>query len=297
LPLYEGKFIHQFDHRWATYNESGVVVDVTDAQKQNPEFTIRPRYWINESDIEKRLTAVLINDYSFDEGKEPEWLMGWRDITNVTNERTTIVSIVPIVATNHKFPLFVFPHDLNTYLITCFYANLNSLVFDYVARQKIGGTDLTYTYLKQLPVLPPNRYTESDIAFIVPRVLELTYTANDMRPFYDDVVNSLPEKIRSCGSWLNLSSPYIFDPDRRAILRSELDAWYARLYGLTRDELRYILDPADVMGADYPSETFRVLKEKEIAAYGEYRTRRLVLEAWDAQEAARNADNINGGAA
>jgi hypothetical protein len=77
------------------------------------------------------------------------------------------------------------------------------------------------------------------------------------------------------------AEPFPFDPDRRAILRAELDAYYARLYGLTEEELRYILDPADVMGEDYPSETFRVLKEKEIREYGEYRTRRLVLEAWD----------------
>ena len=61
----------------------------------------------------------------------------------------------------------------------------------------------------------------------------------------------------------------------------ELDACYARLYGLTRDELRYILDPADVMGEDYPSETFRVLKNNEVREFGEYRTQRLVLEAWD----------------
>jgi hypothetical protein len=60
-----------------------------------------------------------------------------------------------------------------------------------------------------------------------------------------------------------------------------LDAWFARAYGLTRDELRYILDPKDVHGADFPSETFRVLREKEEKQLGEYRTRRLVLEAWD----------------
>lgn len=60
---------------------------------------------------------------------------------------------------------------------------------------------------------------------------------------------------------------------------------FARAYGLTRDELRYILDPADVKGPNYPSETFRVLKEKEIRQHGEYRTRRLVLAAWDRMEA------------
>lgn len=74
--------------------------------------------------------------------------------------------------------------------------------------------------------------------------------------------------------------PFGWDPERRALLRAELDAYYAYLYGLTRRELEYILDPKDVMGPDYPSETFRVLKNKEIKEFGEYRTRRLVLEAW-----------------
>jgi hypothetical protein len=68
------------------------------------------------------------------------------------------------------------------------------------------------------------------------------------------------------------------------VLRAELDAWYARMYGLSRDELRYILDPSDTHGPDYPTETFRGLKSKELRAFGEYRTRRLVLEAWDAQQ-------------
>jgi hypothetical protein len=75
--------------------------------------------------------------------------------------------------------------------------------------------------------------------------------------------------------------PFAWDEDPRAHLRAELDAFYARAYGLDRDELRYILDPADVEGADYPSETFRVLKSSEIRRYGDYRTARLVLAAWD----------------
>src|SRR3990170_9144826 len=76
----------------------------------------------------------------------------------------------------------------------------------------------------------------------------------------------------------------------RAQVRAELDACYARLYGLTRDELRYILDPKEVHGEDFPGETFRVLKEKEIKQFGEYRTRRLVLEAWDRLEGWRHND-------
>ncbi len=69
----------------------------------------------------------------------------------------------------------------------------------------------------------------------------------------------------------------------------------ARAYGLTRDELRYIRDPTDVHGPDSPGETFRVLKEKETAKFGEYRTHRLVLEAWDAWERRGDAENVREG--
>jgi len=107
-------------------------------------------------------------------------------------------------------------------------------------------------------------------------VRELVYTADDMEP--------LAEVLRASDSPLATmvpQAPYRWDDARRVQLRAELDAWFARAYGLTRDELRYILDPADVHGPDFPSETFRVLKEKEQRQFGEYRTRRLVLEAWD----------------
>ena len=66
-----------------------------------------------------------------------------------------------------------------------------------------------------------------------------------------------------------------------AFEQAKFDAWYALAYGLSRDELRYVLDPKDVMGEDYPSESFRVLKNNEIRKHGEYRTQRLVLAAYD----------------
>ncbi len=78
--------------------------------------------------------------------------------------------------------------------------------------------------------------------------------------------------------------PFGWDDDRRAQLRAELDAFFAKKYGLSEDDLRYVLDPAKVKGSDYPSESFRGLKEKEIRLYGEYRTERLVLEAWQRME-------------
>jgi hypothetical protein len=56
----------------------------------------------------------------------------------------------------------------------------------------------------------------------------------------------------------------------------------------------YILDPASVMGADYPSETFRVLKQNEEREFGEYRTQRLVLATWDRLHAAEPTRSLPG---
>ena len=63
--------------------------------------------------------------------------------------------------------------------------------------------------------------------------------------------------------------------------KAELDAIFAHLYGLTTEDLRYILDPEDVCGKGCINETFRVLKEREHRELGEYRTKRLVMEAWN----------------
>lgn len=197
----------------------------------------------------------------------PPWLMGWRDVALRSVERTAIAPVLPLVGVDHNTPLWIAKAAPSPAHAAAFLGNLDALVWDYLARQKIGGTSMAYFYLKQLPFLPSVRYTEADLAFIVPRMLELTYTAHDLAGWARDLGHDGP--------------PFPFHPERRAQLRAELDAYYARLYGLTRDELRYILDPADVMGEDYPSETFRVLKNKEMRDLGEYRTQRLVLAAWD----------------
>jgi hypothetical protein len=209
------------------------------------------------------LTGALI------ERKQPRWLMGWRDICRSTDERTVIATVFPKAGVGHTTPL-VFS-TLSADRVAVLTAQLASLPLDYAARQKLAGTHLTYFYLEQLPVLTPNEFTGSDLAFVTNRVLELTYTSHSMRPWAEDLGY--------------FGKPFGFDPEHRAQLRAELDAFFARKYRLPRDELRYILDPADVKGSDYPSETFRVLKNNEKARYGEYRTSRLVLAAWDAQEA------------
>lgn len=262
VPLYEAKMVHQFDSRWATYEQDGNTVrDCTENEKKKPGFQPLPRYWVPQKEVDRRLSA---------KGWNRQWLMGWRNITNATNERTVISSVIPRVGVGHSMPLYFLNPSFSPEYWLAFLSNMSSLVLDYVARQSVGGTNLTYGYLKQFPVLTPDQYTKDDLRFLCVRAQELVYTSLGMRPFAEDLGFSGP--------------PFPWNPGRRALLRAELDAYYAMLYGLTRDELRYILDPADVKGDDYPSETFRVLKNNEIRNFGEYRTARLVLQAWDRLE-------------
>lgn len=262
LPLYEAKMIEQYDHRAGSYEHRGdergfrVLPPTPITAYQNPDYSVTPYYRIDASEVQARLVDKW----------DRRWFIGFKDVTSAVAYRTFILSVIPYSGVGHTMPL-ILPRTGTVSAVACLLANCNSLIADYVARQKIGYIHMTYGYVKQLPIFPPAEYSEADLAFIVPRVLELTYTAHDLKSWAEDLGYD--------------GTPFIFDPERRALLRDELDAFYARLYGLTRDELRYILDPAEVMGADYPSETFRVQKNIEMREFGEYRTRDLVLREFD----------------
>lgn len=356
VPLIEAKMVHQFDHRWATYDAAGEETrDVRLEEKQAPDFHIEPRYWVPDDQVRLRTSrAPKVVRKSWKDGKPdaltlavftwlaghaierdgedweaqacglfaegrlalpdleanrdairelgpalnteapltdadidtirnaggsigdvawsliasraPNWLLGWRDVARSVDIRTTIACIVPRQGVNDKF-LLMFP-SVGARRAAALYGCMNSLVFDYICRQKLSGTALKYFVLKQIACQPPSVLAdEAALGFIIPRILELTYTTHDLAPFARDLGYD--------------GAPFPWEPERRALLRAELDAYYAYLYGLTRRDLNFILEPGDVMGADYPTETFRVLKESEERQFGEYRTKRLVLAAWD----------------
>ena len=230
----------------------------------------------------------------------PKYLMGWRGVTNAMNERTMIASVIPFSGVGHNTQLFA-SRELNSVMMACLLSIFNALPFDFVSRMKIGGSYATMFVVKQLPILSPSTFTDAAINFIVPRVFALTYTATDIvewaRALWNDASADLRKHILSQHKDLPTGTdietlaannfdpasipPIVFEDMHRANLRAELDAYFAKLYGLSRRDLEYILDPKAVMGDDYPSETFRVLRDAELSTYGEYRTQRLVLEAWD----------------
>ena len=156
-----------------------------------------------------------------------------------------------------------------------------SIPFDYVTKQKIGGSHASIGFVKQFPVLTPGQIPSAAQWQIVRRVAELCYFNHDLDGWAEELWEEMTEDQRAELPQLGDKQPWIFNPDRRALLQAELDAIFAHLYGLTTEDLRYILDPEDVCGEGCINETFRVLKDNEIRQYGEYRTKRLVLDAWN----------------
>ncbi len=204
---------------------------------------------------------------------DPEnWLHAIRAISNATNERAIISTNTNIGGLGNSASVLEYDDERARAIASALVlANMNSIPLDWVARCSVGGANLNFYIVKQLPVLQPETYLErielggqsaTWVEFIIPRVLELTYTSHGLKSFAIDLGYE--------------GEPFTWNDDRRHRLQSELDAAYAHMYRLERDELEWILD------APHPSASFPTLKKNEIRRFGEYRTQRYILEAFDA---------------
>jgi hypothetical protein len=263
LPLYEAKMLSLYHHRFGTYRgyviKDGVGIRAiptpSDKCLDDPDFEPLARYWVAEKTVAEADRARWNHD----------WFFGWRDITNVSNARTFVPSLVPKAAIGHKFPVAL---PLDSENVPLLQAIWSSLSFDYIARQKLSGTSMTYFMVKQLACPTPAAFDEQPSwcgtslgAFVRPRVLELSYTSNRVRPYAVDLFG-------------DARAPYRWSPERRDQLRAEIDGAMLLLYGHDR------ADAEDVL------ESFDGLRRSEEHDHGEFRTKRLVLSAYDAMTTA-----------
>ena len=279
VPLYEGKMIWFYNHHYGEFPMEDVtrpssIPSTPSETLQDPFSALRPWYWVKEEDVESKLIKTDSEDNILWEWTH-SFYIGFRDVTNATNERTCVASLMPSTSgAGDKAPLVFTSRGL---IPSCaLLAMMSSLTFDFVARQKVGGSSMGFFMMKQLPFLTPEQIQESGYEQdIVERVARLCWFNHDL----DGWMEELREE---CPAEYNLpEEPVIWDEAKRSVWQAELDAIFAHLYGLTTEDLRYILDPEDVCGPGCINETFRVLKDREIRELGEYRTKRLVLEAWD----------------
>ncbi|HEY1818373.1 MAG TPA: hypothetical protein VGG83_00460 [Trebonia sp.] len=243
LPVYEPPMIDLFDHRVA-----------------------KPRYWMAEHGpvaVQRKDGAAHrpgVVDRLAELGWNWEWLCAWRTPVHERPvfERTAVAVFLPRAAVAGSLPLML-PRVVPPFAAALIAAQ-SSLVFDYVARQKVDGPAVRAAHWKQLPV-PTPRMLEPHLPFIVPRVLELVYTSPDMRPLARDLDD-------------HGEDPFAWDPDRRASLRAELDAFFFRVYGIDdRADAEYITEILQTrtdgleQGESQGDDGGRRAKELVLAAY------------------------------
>lgn len=259
LPLYEGKMIQIYNHRYASVrvnpknvSSQGVTEQLTIDQLHDPSTLPDPRFWF------------MVKDPM--ESQAEKWRVGFNDICNTNNSRSLIASIVPAYAYGNTLPTFQ-QDDVNhrepSELLS---ANFCSIICDYLARQKIQSRHLNKYIVEQLPVIPPSIYKETKFgkktaaAIVRQAVLELTYTAHDMAPFAIDM-----GYVDKTGK---VKPPFAWDEARRLKLKAKIDAVYFLLYGVTdRDDVRYIYS------------TFPLVQKEEMDTHKRYLSQDLCL-AW-----------------
>ncbi len=254
LPLYESKLMYLLNSRYGSFknvprdvrfNTKAQPINSSTVELQNSNFSVFPRYWVNQSEVKK----------AFGKWTNRKWFYGFRNICRgLTDYRTAIFSVLPFSAVGNSITL-IFPRDndfSNFYLLI---ANTVSLPFDYIVRQKLGGSNLNFFVFKQLAIVPLLKYTERTRELIQKIVVELVCDNEDLRHFGEEYFESI--KIST------------YSEINRFTLFCSLDAIYAHLYGLEKEEMDYIL------------ETFPIIKRKDIDKYGSYRTKETILQLYD----------------
>ena len=288
LPLYEGRLGHQFSHRFAA-QPAGDLRELGIGELQDPSFLVEPQYWASSAAVAERLCR---HDALCSSG-----LLGFRRVARNTDERTCISSVLPWGAASYGWILSLGPDPQSLCLLCSVY---NSYPFDYLLRNTLSQPSIPQSSAKQIPVVPPRRFSdhaawaEAVIAanWLVPRVLELTYTAWDLEPF-----------ARDCG-WDG--PPFRWDEGRRFLLRCELDTAFFHLYlpsdengewrqAATADGCPYDETPEQLaeLKGHFPTprdavahimDTFPIVRRKDEQEHGSYRTKDTILAIYDAMQ-------------
>lgn len=271
LPLQEGRLGHQFDHRFAV-QPGGSLLEVSLAEKKSPDFSVEPQYFVREVHSLERIDRRNPNCRS--------GLLGFRRVSRNTDERTSIATILPFGAASYGWILTLGPDSYNLALLCGIY---NAFVFDYTLRNSLSQPSIPQGTFQQLPVLPPEEFarespwsTSSTIKeWLLPRILELIFTAWDLSPFAQDCDYDGP--------------PFRWDEERRQLLRAELDSAYFHLYLGTPEEWTNALRsafPSPRDAVDYILETFPIVKKNDIREFGDFRTKKLILHVYDKMQEA-----------
>ena len=172
----------------------------------------RPRYTIDGKDV----LANLKEEKRY----HTAYWMAYRLIASSTNYRTFISTVIP--------PGYVCGNSLAIVRLPslkqlCYLVGvMNSVVVDYFLRQKVSA-NVNMFYFLQTPV--PRLSSGKEFDFVVKKVAQLVCTTGEF--------SELKKEIGIEHALTNEND--------RALARAQLDAAVAKIYGLTKDELAFVL--------------------------------------------------------
>ena len=260
MPIYEGKMVDLYDYRAKAYTSGrGRSAVWDDLPFGTDQKMIVPQWHVRQESLDRETLQ-----------RTSVYRVGFCNVSSPTNQRSLITAIIP--------PKSVCGHAVPTVHISrwrqedmlLFAAIANTLAMDFLVRKKVG-LNMTFSIMDTIPVPAAFEQTDSEIE-IVRRSGSLCLTGTEVEEAARELYSADPD-------W---NQQLIEDPESRHVVKAEIDALYAgKILGLSRSEMEFILDPASISSEFEDYETFGALKRAEIRQFGEYRTQRLVLEAWD----------------
>lgn len=244
LRVYEGEHIHQFNHRHAT-RRGASMIRVEEPLLRDAGFAIETADHLPSELVHARLQALV------GERALPDYLLVLRRQARAADAHVGIAAIVPRVAVESSLTCLLGP-SASWAAVLC--ASFNSFAFNYLLGARQSGPNVNRGVLAEVPIVDRliDDHPRFNRAWFCERVVELSFVAHELEPF-----------ARACG---HAGPPFVWSPPRRQELRCQLDASLFHLYGFTVDEAARALD------------RFTIVERRERAAYGEFRSKRRILQ-------------------
>ena len=221
LPLVEGRLIGHFDMSakgWVRGKGRGAEWrDIPWNEKR-----LEPQYLMASGDARTSGYGPLLGARVL-----------FKRVASATNSRSVYAAVTSRWPTCDTAPLLhVASGDLVRSLEAA--AALNSFALDYVMRARLGAVTITWQYLRETAV--PRRSV--GIASVQAPVARLNLAHNSFSPEWLSLRETIPEARSRAHDWA-------LTRHERTRLRCIVDATIANLYGLSRDDLRWILRDSD----------------------------------------------------
>jgi hypothetical protein len=256
LPLVQGVMIHQYDDSAKAWIR-GTGLAATWETIPWQEKRLAPQFLMAVEDALRKGDRILAPKVTY------------RTIARNTDERTLIASLNPGLPCGHKLGVLRNEDPLLTCALP---ALLNSFVLDWVARIRIGGTQVDAHSVAELPLVPPRHEL---LRILAANTLRLNGPSPRFAPLWLALRPFLPEG-------RSPDSLYCLTPHERLRVRCITEALIAWLYGLRLEDLTVMLspDPSNPRGfwrvdRDQPPErrltTLTLEAFKALLAVGPYR--------------------------